>query len=58
MILHAAADAVIPLSDSRELLRRSRLPDEALVIIGDDHNMTDPAAFGALRAAVEWAVGR
>lgn len=54
-ILHAAADEVIPLADSRELLRASGLPETALIVVGRDHNMIDEEAFRALRGAVEAA---
>lgn len=58
VILHSEGDEVIPLADSRELARRSGLPAGAVEVVGDDHNMTDPAAFEALRAAVERAMTR
>jgi hypothetical protein len=54
-ILHAEGDEVIPLDDSRELLRASGLPESALVIVGRDHDMIDAAAFRALGEAVERA---
>jgi len=52
VILHSENDAVIPIDNSRELLRNSGLAEEALVVVGDDHNMIDPAAFAALLAAI------
>jgi hypothetical protein len=54
-ILHAGGDEVIPLEDSRALLRASGLPETALVVVGRDHNMIDAEAFQALREAVETA---
>ena len=55
LILHAEADAVIPLAASRELVARSGLPDSALIVVGADHNMVDPAALAALVEAIRRA---
>ena len=52
-ILHSANDELIPIDDSRELLRRSRLPEERLVVVGAEHKMVDAAARQALLEAVE-----
>src|SRR5262245_56215422 len=41
IVLHAERDEVIPIANSRELLRASGLPDSALVVAGADHNMID-----------------
>ncbi len=54
-ILHAEADDVIPIDDSRALIRASGLIESALVVVGVDHNMVDVAAFRALLDAVEVA---
>jgi fermentation-respiration switch protein FrsA (DUF1100 family) len=51
-ILHAAADDLVPLADSVELLERSGLPAEALTVVGDHHKLHDPAATAAMLAAV------
>jgi fermentation-respiration switch protein FrsA (DUF1100 family) len=51
-ILHAAADDLVPLADSVELLARSGLPAEALTVVGDHHKLHDPAATAAMLAAV------
>jgi hypothetical protein len=53
IILHSEHDAVIPIGDSRVLLRASGLDETALVVVGDDHNMIDAAAFAALLAAID-----
>lgn len=53
IILHAEADDVIPVADSRELLRRSGLDASALVVIGNDHRLADPEPLAAMLAAVE-----
>ncbi|MBX6311716.1 MAG: alpha/beta hydrolase [Isosphaeraceae bacterium] len=58
VILHAEKDEVVPIADSRELLARSGLPASALIVVGLDHNMTDPSALAALRAAVERAASQ
>ena len=51
-ILHAAADDLVPLADSVELLERSGLPAEALTIVGVEHRLHDEAATKAMFAAV------
>lgn len=56
-ILHSPADAVIPFADSEALIAASRLPASALIAVGDDHNMIDPAAVAALRDAVRRVTG-
>ena len=48
IILHSANDDVVPIEGSRELLRRSGLADDHLVVAGENHRMVDEAAFGAL----------
>ena len=53
VILHSPNDDVIPVGDSRELLKRSGLPEHHLVVAGEDHKMTDDAAFAALLEAIE-----
>jgi hypothetical protein len=52
IILHSGKDDVIPLAESRELVKNSGLPDSALVVVGADHRMKDPAALDALWTAV------
>ena len=52
-ILHSAYDDVVPIDDSRELLRRSGLPEDHLVIVGRDHRMVDDEAFAALVETIE-----
>lgn len=51
-ILHSASDATIPLGDSRELIERCGLPQETLIVVGENHFMNDPAAHEALIAAI------
>jgi hypothetical protein len=46
---------VIPIADSRELVRNSGLPDEALIVVGDDHRLADPGPLRAMRDACERA---
>jgi alpha-beta hydrolase superfamily lysophospholipase len=52
-ILHSANDDVVPIEDSRELLRNSGLSEDRLIVVGADHNMVDAEALGALLEAVE-----
>ena len=53
VILHAEADEVIPIADSRELVATSGLPPTALILIGNDHRLADPEPLAAMLAAVE-----
>ena len=53
VILHAEADDVIPIAESRELLRASGLPESALVVLGADHRLADPEPLAAMLAACE-----
>lgn len=53
IVLHSPRDEVIPIEDSRELAARCGLPEENLVLVGDNHAMNDPAALAALCAAIE-----
>jgi hypothetical protein len=55
LILHAEADDVVPIADSRELLFRSGLPEKSLIVVGRDHRLADPEPLAALLAAVERA---
>jgi alpha-beta hydrolase superfamily lysophospholipase len=55
VILHSEADDVIPIADSRELVRASSLPESALVVVGSDHRLADPEPLAALLRAVESA---
>jgi alpha-beta hydrolase superfamily lysophospholipase len=55
VILHSDADDVVPVADSRELVRASSLPDSALVIVGADHRLADPEPLAAMLRAVERA---
>lgn len=58
IILHSAADELIPLADSRELAAASDLPAESLVVVGEEHRMNDQRALAALAAAIRRATGR
>jgi hypothetical protein len=56
VILHSPADEVIPIAESRELVRASGLPDSALIVVGTDHRLADPEPLAAMLAACERAV--
>jgi alpha-beta hydrolase superfamily lysophospholipase len=56
VILHSPADDVIPIAESRELLRASGLPDSALIVVGTDHRLADPEPLAAMLAACELTV--
>ncbi len=53
VILHSEADDVIPIADSRELVRNSGLPESALVVVGNDHRLADPEPLAAMLEACE-----
>jgi hypothetical protein len=53
VILHSPEDVLVPIDDSRELVRNSGLPDNALREVGEEHDMIDPEALRALVEAVE-----
>jgi pimeloyl-ACP methyl ester carboxylesterase len=48
LILHSRADDVIPFADSKELVRNSGLPAEALIEVGSDHRLADPEPLAAM----------
>jgi hypothetical protein len=56
IILHARADNVVPFSDSEELVRNSGLPDSALIEVGTDHFLSDPASLARMLRACEEAI--
>lgn len=53
IVLHSAADDVVPIAGSRELVRLSGLPADHLVVVGENHRMVDEAAFQGLIDAIE-----
>jgi len=53
IILHSQADDVIPIAESRELLRNSGLPESALRVVGSDHRLATPDALQAMLEACE-----
>lgn len=52
-ILHAEADAIVPLADSVALLAQNGLDAGLLTVVGDDHRLHDEAATTAMLRAVE-----
>jgi alpha-beta hydrolase superfamily lysophospholipase len=57
VILHSEADDVIPIAESRELVRASGLPQSALVVVGTDHRLADPEPLRAMLEACERVAG-
>lgn len=51
VILHSEADDVIPIAESRELVRASALPESSLVVVGTDHRLADPEPLKAMLEA-------
>ncbi len=49
---------MIPIADSRELVRVSGLPASALVVVGTDHRLADPESLKAMLEAVKTAAGK
>jgi hypothetical protein len=58
VIFHSEADDVIPIADSRELVRASDLPESALLVVGNDHRLADPEPLKAMLEACEEAILR
>jgi hypothetical protein len=52
-ILHSPQDELVPIDESRALLRNSGLSEGRLVAVGEGHRMIDEAAVLALSEAVE-----
>jgi hypothetical protein len=48
VILHSRADDVVPFADSEDLIRQSALPPAALIEIGTDHRLADPAPLARM----------
>ena len=57
VILHSEADDVIPMAESRELVRVSGLPEAALIVVGSDHRLADPDPLRAMLEACERSAG-
>lgn len=49
---------VIPMTNSRELVRASGLPESALVVVGTDHRLADPEPLQAMLEACEASFDR
>src|SRR5262249_31469485 len=56
VVLHSRGDDVVPFADSEELVRNSRLPADALVEVGTDHRLAEPAPLAAMLEACERGV--
>jgi alpha-beta hydrolase superfamily lysophospholipase len=56
VILHSIADDVVPIADSRDLVRASGLPESALLVVGNDHRLADPGPLAAMLEACRRAV--
>jgi hypothetical protein len=57
VLLHSRGDDVVPFGDSEELAGNSRLPASALVEVGSDHRLADPAPLAAMLAACTQPTG-
>ncbi len=53
LILHSRADDVVPFAHSEELSRNSGLPATALIEVGADHRLAEPAPLMAMLRACE-----
>jgi hypothetical protein len=56
VLLHSPVDDVVPIADSRELVRNSGLPESALIVVGTDHRLADPEPLRTMLEACERAV--
>jgi hypothetical protein len=56
IILHSKADETIPFAESQELIHNSRLPESALIVVGNEHRLSDPESLKAILEAVESVV--
>lgn len=52
-ILHSRADDVIPFEESVELVRKSGLPESALIEVGSDHRLADPEPLAKMLGACQ-----
>lgn len=57
VILHSPVDEVVPYAHSQELLRNSGLPESALIAVGTEHRLADPASLEVILKAVEGCGG-
>jgi hypothetical protein len=57
VILHSEADDVVPIADSRALVRDSGLPESTLIVVGNDHRLADIAPLNAMLAACQRVAG-
>ena len=53
VILQSMADDVVPFFDSVELVRKSGLPESALIVVGHEHRLADPDSLAKMVEAVE-----
>ena len=53
LVLHSQNDLLVLIDDSRELLRNSGLPETALRVVGEEHDMTDTGRCG--RCSKSWS---
>jgi len=51
VILHSPADETVPFADSQELVRNSGLAESALIAVGHDHRLADPASLKTMADA-------
>lgn len=58
VILHSEGDDVIPVAESRELVRVSGLPESALILVGTDHRLADPEPLRSMLEACERSSGK
>jgi hypothetical protein len=52
-ILHSRTDDVIPFADSEELIKKSGLPESALIEVGTDHRLADREPLERMLRACE-----
>lgn len=52
-VLHSQDDDVVPVEDSEELVKRSGLPSELLIEVGNEQRLADEESLEAMLEAVE-----
>lgn len=53
LILHSRADEVIPLEDSEDLIRRSKMHSDTLIEVGTDHRLADHSSLSVMHWACQ-----
>ena len=47
-IIHSEHDDVVSIEDSKELLKKSGLPESKLIVVGHEHRLADEESLGVM----------